>query len=261
MLVNDFVNLVKREQQYGAFATIVNGVVTSGTISDQQTFDILTEVNVRRKRVWAKWDWKWTMEPLSIPVTPNVSNYLVTATSGNAIDRIRSIIPNDPTVSPPVLGAPLQEMEVEDFYAHTQRQWPNTPSQPTRYCNLGQNAAGVWQIMIWPTPSVAFTMTGYAKGVLKTFTLADLTAGTAFDYFPDGVVESILLDGVAAGIKSIKNDLVGAAQKESMFEAGCKLLVGEQAGVARDNSPITTPPPPWWASRNRMRSRRGTGVY
>lgn len=261
MLVNDFINLVKRERRYGASATVVNGVVTAGTIADQPTFDILTEVNVRRKRVWAKWDWKWTMEPLAIPVVPNMNAYNVVAKSGNPIDRIRSLIAYDPTVAPPVLGRPLQEMEVEDFYASTQRLYPNVPDTPSRYCNLGQNAAGQWQVLIWPTPAVAFTLGGYAKGVLKTFTLADLTAGTAFDYFPDGVVESVLLDGVTAGIMAVMGNDAGAAQKELMFEAGCKQLVGEQAGVAHDNSPITTPPPPWYTGRARRRSKRGTGVY
>ena len=35
----------------------------------------------------------------------------------NLIDRIRSIIARDASVTPNVLGGPLQEMELEDFYA------------------------------------------------------------------------------------------------------------------------------------------------
>ncbi len=263
MLINDFINVVKRERRYGTFATIVNGVVTSGTITDQPTFDILNEVNIRRKRIWLKWDWKWMMEELAIPVVPGTVKYGVTSKSGNAIDRIKYLFPTDPSVNPPVSGDEIIELEPGEFNNLTQSQGitPAVPNVPRRYMNRGQNAAGQWQITIWPSPPVAFTISGFAKGILKTFTLADLTAGTAFDYFPDGVVEDVLLDGVSSGVLAIQGQEAEAARLDMQFESKCKLLVGEQAGVARDNSPITSPPPDYYTSRQRMRSKRGTGVY
>ena len=249
--IGDFINLLKREGRYGAA-----GVV------DQAQADILNSINMRGARIWAFADWKWIMESLSFAIAANNNSYVVAAASGNPIDRIHSIIPYDPTVTPPMAGRPLQEMEIEDFYAETQNVVPAITGAPRKYCNLGMNATFSWQILIWPTPSVAFTMTGYAKAVLSTYLAADVVANIALKYFPNGVVLDALFAGCMIDIDSIQGML--APQRlvaEQAWTEKLKALKAEQSGVARDNSPITTPPPPWWSRRNAMRSKKGSGVY
>ena len=250
--LNDFLNILKDEGQYG----------TRNVITDTPTAQLLNSANKRGARIWGFADWKWIMEPLSIPVTPNTNSYLVIATSGNPIDRIHTLIPHDPTTSPPTLGKPLDEMEIEDFYEQTQRQFPNIPDIPTKYCNLGMNAAFQWQIMIAPTPSIAFTMTGYAKAVLYTYLQSDVVANTPFAYFPNGVVLDALFDGCMIDVMALKGASVAdRLQAEAAWVSKLTKLKTEQIGVARDNSSVATPPPPWWAARNRARSKKGTGVY
>lgn len=256
--LKDLMTILERESRYGTPANL-------GLANDQATTDILNSINMRGARIWAFADWKWNMEKLSIPIAPNVNSYLVAAASGNAIDRIHSIIPNDTTVTPPALGKPLDELEIEDFYEKTQQQpptAPNTAVTPSWYCNLGMDALFRWQILIAPTPSQAFTMIGYAKAVLYTYLLADVVANTAFKYFPNSVVLDALFAGCMIDIGMIQGmTAVERLEAENAWLAKLKNLKAEQAGVARDNSPIQTPPPPWWEKRNAMRSKRGTGVY
>ena len=250
--LNDFITILKRNGRYG----------TPAVLGDQNTADILASINMRGATIWGFSDWKWKLEPLSIPVNPNTNAYNVSAASGNPIDRIHSIIPHDPSVTPPVLGAPLQEMEIEDFYRETQRQFPSPPDQPCKYCNLGMNAAGQWQILIWPVPGSAFTMTGYAKAVLYTYVQADVLANNPIQYFPNGVVLDALYSGCMIDIDSIQGlPALSRASAEEAWLRKLKTLAADQASVARDNSPITTPPPPWWSARNRMRSKKSSGVY
>ena len=248
----DLITILKREGRYG----------TPGLVTDQANTDILNSINMRGARIWGYKDWKWIMEPLGFAVTPNVNAYVVAAKSGNQIDRIHSLIPNDPTVTPPVFGKPLQEMEVEDFYAETQNLPQPCAGAPRRYCNLGMNAAGAWQVLIAPTPAVAFTMTGYAKAVLYTYLQADVVANVPIKYFPNGVVLDALFSGCMIDIAMIQGMTEDQkAVAEAAWLRKIEQLANEQMGVARDNSPITTPPPPWWATRNRMRSKKGSGVY
>lgn len=250
MLVSAFVSAMKRETRYG------DPAVTD----DTPTADVVDKINVRRKRIWSKWDWKWAREPLSFAVTPGTSDYVVHATAGAAVivDRILDIIPNDPAVSPAVTGKPLDEVDYREFYTWLATE-PDAPSVPTKYINLGLNAAGFWQVRIWPSPASAFTMHGYAKKVLTTYTVADIAAGTAFDYFPDGVVDNVLRDGVKSLLYEIQGEKVEAARLDLSFENKLNELVQEQAGVATDDSGVTSPPPDSYRWAKRMRG--GTGVY
>lgn len=248
----DFINILKRQSRYGTPSTV-----------DQAQTDILNSINIRGARIWGYKDWRWNMEPLSFAVAPAINAYTVAAASGNPIDRIHSLIPHDTTVAPPVLGTPLQELSVEDFYEKTQQASPVlTGNPPQYYCNLGMDANMAWQILIAPTPSAAFTMTGYAKAVLYTYLAADVTANLAFKYFPNGVILDALLAGCLIDIGMIQGMTAETRlSAEGAWEAKIQHLASEQMGVARDNSPITTPPPPWYTARQRMRSKRGTGVY
>lgn len=252
MAVNltDFINILKKEGRYGTY----------GLNTDQATTDILASINVRGARIWGAADWKWQRELLAFAVAPGTTQYNVTAKSGNAIDRILNVIPNDPTVNPAVSGAPLEEMEIGDFFLKCP-QANVLPDLPSKYINIGQNAAGQWQIILWPSPASAFTMSGFAKAVLYTYLQSDVVANTPIKYFPNGVVLDALMAGCLIDIGRIMGmSAETALAAEQAWELKIKHLEGEQIGVATDNTPKTAPMPDRIVQRMLNRNRRGTRV-
>ncbi len=262
----DFMTWVKRESRYGG-APIISGAAAA---ADRATLDILTSINARRKRIWRKsenWDWQYTQ--LAFAVTPGTVNYAVTPlVAGAGIDRIRNIIPNDSTVVPPISGKALTLRTERQFFEEINNYDPNYSGIPEKYLNMGRDpVTGLWQIRIWPGPVSAFTMGGSAKGVLNTFIIGDVTGVAPFsagniagvinpplDYFPDGIIEDVLFEGVMSDVDYIQGDKEGARNKDQSFEAKIKLLAAEQASAAKDNTPITRPLP--LLVRRRMASRR-----
>lgn len=246
MLLVDFMTMIKRESRYGGSPVQTN---------DAPTTDILASINVRRKRIWRKADWGWAQENLSFVVTPGVVIYAVTCVSGNAIDRIRNIIPNDPLAIPPVGGRPLRQRTEREFFNEIRGYDPTYQGLPRIYLNLGI-VNGFWNIRIWPGPVSTFTMGGSAKGVLNTFLIGDVTGVAPFspfntggianpplDWFPDGVIEDVLFEGVMGDVAAIQGDAADAKARDAAFEGKLKLLASEEAEVARDNTPITSPLP------------------
>ena len=251
MNLNDFIVVVKRECRYG----------DPGATTDQATADILAEVNIRRKRIWRKFDWAWAMEELSFSLTTSTNRYAVTALADptKVVDRLSTLYPIDTSVTPNVKGEPLVQLPLHEYY-----RWcasgTQMPDFPSRYVNFGRNSAGLWTIEVWPTPARAMTMGGWAKKILTTMTAADVAANTSFDYFPDGVVEDVLLDGVKSGIFHVQGADAEAARLDLAFEAKLKLLVSEQAPAGLDNSPPTSPVPDHYRAKKRQRAQRGTWV-
>lgn len=258
MGITDFVNWMKKESAYG----------TPGLNTDTPTSDILTSVNARRNRIWRKpGGWAWSVAQLAIPMTPGQVVYAVTPkTPGQGIDRINNLIPNDPTVSPPVAGRALVQRTERQFYDEIQGCSPTYKGIPTKYLNLGQ-VNGLWNVRVWPGPATAFTMGGSAKGILNTFLIGDVTgvapfspanvaqaANAPFDFWPNGVVEDILFEGVLSDIRFIQQRPQEAAALNASFEAKVKLLAAEEADAAKDNTPLTTKLPA--LVRRRMLSRR-----
>lgn len=278
MGITDFINWIKRESRYGG-PNLLSGTALTG---DQATLDILTSLNARRKRIWRKpGGWPWSVTQLSFQVVPGQVVYPVTpAVVGQGIDRIQNLIPLPTTANPPVLGIPLRErttrqfaIETQDYYLVPPSGGPGVPSYtapPRIYKNLGM-VAGLWNIQIWPSPSSPFTMGGDAKGILNTFLIGDVsgiapfsaanTGGIAncpFDYFPDGVIEDILFEGVMGDVASIQGNAAEAVRRDGNFESKVKLLAAEESDAARDNTPITRPLP--GIVRRRM-NRRGYGRW
>lgn len=249
--LNDFIGILKREGRYGLPATL----------GDQATTDILNSVNVRLARIWGAADWKWQREVLAFQVGPGVIQYGVLAKSGNPIDRILDLIPNDPAVAPPVSGRPLEEMEIGDFYEKCS-QVNVLPDLPSKYINIGQNSSGIWQIILWPSPSSSFTMAGYAKAILYTYLAADVVANTPIGYFPNGVVLDALMAGCLIDIGRIQGMTPETAlAAEAAWEMKIKHLIGDQIGVATDNTPKTAPMPDRIVRRMLHRNRRGIRVH
>ncbi len=258
MNLADFINQVKRETRYG----------TSGLNTDTATLDILARVNTARKEIWSAWNWPWSLEALSFTVTPNTAQYLVRAASGNFVDRITDLIPQDPTTAPPTWGAPLQELERQEFYAWFAQQTPptannSTPGVPTKYVNLGLDPAGtgLWLIELAPLPAAGFLMKGYAKRLLSTYLIQDVNNNVAMGYFPDGVIDYCLLDGVKAGVYEIQGTMDAAKRYDDSFRVKIQRKIAEQGNAGRDDSGITAPPPDAWRWKQRMRNRGGSGVY
>ena len=249
--VADFIKIAKRESRYGLV----------GTTGDQATTDVLNELNIRRKRIWAYWNWKWALEKLSFAIAINTTQYTVAAASGNPIDRITDLIPQDSTVTPAVWAAPLQELERQDFYSWWAAQPSDSADIPAKYVNLGMDANQAWLIEVAPKPSQAFTMKGFAKKKLATYTAADITANTLMDYFPDGVVETVLLDAVLSGIFHIQGMDAVAAQIDAEMNRELLQMKTEQDMADKDDSGIVTKPPPSMIWKRRSRSKFGTGTF
>ncbi len=270
MGITDFISWVKRESRYGGAPLISN------SNTDQPTIDILTSLNARRKRLWRKpGNWPWFVEQLSFPVIPGQVVYSVAALSGNKIDRIQNLIPVDPNATPPVSGLPLT-LRTERQFAVDSRDYSSPSgagangifvSIPRIYKNLGL-VNGLWNIQIWPSPSQAFTMAGSAKGILNTFLIGDVTglgpfsagntgqiANPPFDYFPDGVIEDILFEGVMSDVARIQGQAAEAKSGDDSFEGKIKLLAAEEANAAKDDTPITRQMPALVMRRMRRRSR------
>ncbi len=243
-------SIVKRPGRYGSPAVQ----------TDQATTDILASVNLRRKRIWKKWDWAFSLEPLSFSITAN-SNGPFTVTSANnpalAVDRITDLYPVDTTVTPNVSGRPLLQTTRQDFYANVAA-GTQVPGDPYKYINAGRNSSGLWQIYLGPQASAATTLKGWAKKILSTFTQSDVIANTAFDYFPDGVIEDVLLDGVLSDVARIQGNDVEAARLDISFEHKLKQMVQEQNNVGKDDSPQASSPPQWYMDKKR--ARRGSTV-
>lgn len=246
--LGDFIGIVKRESRYG----------TLGNNGDQATLDILNAVNVRATRIWGAAEWKWRREALAIPMVVGTNEYTVETVSGGLIDRILNIIPLDLTVSPPIQGQPLKERTEREFYLKCDMRPQSNSGAPTDYYNKGMNAAGKWTIVVWPAPTSVFTMSGSAKMVLTDYVLADVVANNPITYFPNGVVLDALLAGVMINVARIQGmtelEAVGA---EEAWERKIKRLIGEQIGVATDNTPLTSPLPDYIVSRRRGRRYKG----
>lgn len=237
-------NIVKRQGRYG----------TPDDLTDQATVDILAAVNVRGARIWGARDWKWQREALSFAMVAGTKAYTVAAASANPIDRILHLIPDGSTMSPPQDADPLDQMEIGAFYR--QSSVIATPGVPKKYCNIGMDANGSWQIIVSPTPSSAFTMKGYAKAVLVTYTQADVVANSAIKYFPNGVVLDSLLAGCLISVGRIQGMTPETAlAAEQAWESKIKSLGAEQIGADKDNTPITSPLPDYITRRIGSRGR------
>lgn len=243
----DFMDVIKREGRYGS-PSITN---------DRATTDILNSINIRRKAIWAKWDWKWALEPLATPMIIGQRNYSISSKSGALVSRITDLIPQDRTVTPPILGFPLTQLERQDFYAWVANS-ESTGDVPSKYVNLGLDSNGKWKVEIWPPPATVFTMAGFAKGILEDITLANILANDSFGYFPDGIIEVLLKTGVLSDIERINGDKEEAARLDISFENKLDEKVQQQSNAGRDDSGITSPVPDSYRWLKRM--RRGSTV-
>ena len=248
--VGDLYRIASRTGQYGTPAS------SPGWASSTPAQDILDAINVRLIRVWAAANWRWRHEDLAIPLIANQDVYEVASSSGNPIDRIISLYPVDKTKTPTRRGRPMVEMTERDFLSKDYPRSDFCSGAPSKYWNYGMNSNNVWRIQLAPIPraSVPYIIGGSAKMVLNPtpaalsagailFALADITANTSIPYFPNGVVVDCVLTGVLSDIAGCKGDTAGQSAKDAMFERKIVTLMGEQLGVATDDTPVTSEPP------------------
>ncbi len=245
--VKDFLSRLVREGQFGNLATL-------GNAGDQPTLDLLAAMNNRLAAIWSEADWKWARELLKFALTPKVRQYEVTAVSGNFIDRIQLLIPFDSSglfAPANLVGKPLKGHTDYDFYEHVmQESWngnsvPGTPTPsygaPRDYYVVEINPDGNWLIVVDPMPTLAAYMGGFAKAILSTYQLADVAANNPILYFPNGVVNDALFQGMMIDVFLLKGgDLGKAATMEQAFEAKIRRLAKQQIGVTADNTPRQT---------------------
>jgi hypothetical protein len=250
MGITDFINWIKRESRYGGSPLISN------SNTDQPTLDILTSLNARRKRIWRKpGNWRWFVEQIQFNVVAGQYVYPVTAKSGNRIDRIQDLWPVDLTVTPNAYGLPFKQRTPRQFAQDVVRN--SIPKDYSGiYKNIGLDSTGKWTVELALCPAAPFTMGGEAKGVLNTFLIGDVTGigpfsvgnvaqapNATLDYFPDGVIEDVLFEGVMADVALIQGNEASHDAKDGAFETKIKMLAAEETDAAKDNTPIQRPLP------------------
>lgn len=250
--LGDFVVHLKRESRYGQIAVT----------NDQPTADILTSINKRLAPIWARHEWGWGRELLSFNLVAGQRQYAVAAASGNKIGRIQDLIPYDPSGTY-LNGQPLIQRTTRKFFElhGTPRgaaavAEPAVGAGPAEYYQVDVDATNVRNVVIWPTPQAASKMGGYAKGLLTSYTNADIVANNPILYFPNDLVLDSLFSGCMIDIALIQGMTV---ENSFALEAGWKRkidnLVSDVDGDSKDNTPPTTALPKTVA-RMRSRSRR-----
>lgn len=241
--IGDLAKRIVREGQYGSLASL-------GQLTDQPSIDIINSINSRMAPIWGRGDWKWTNEAISIVLVPLQRTYNVGTVSGNLIDRIKDIIPYDPT-NTFLQGAPLKEHTARDFYQYVaQPRWDgNSVGGPASY-NQGYPSDyyivglvnGVWSIQVDPVPITAGKLGGFAKSLRTIYTTADIIANTAIAYFPNDVVIDPLFYGCMIDIGLIRQILTATTSipAEQTFKRKIDQLWSDQSEVATDNTPPTT---------------------
>lgn len=258
--VKDLLSRLMRQGQFGNIATL-------GNPGDQPTLDLIASLNSRLAPIWGEADWKWARESIRFALAPNVRQYTVATVSGNKIDRIQLLVPYDVTGAF-LQGDPLNGRTELDFYTYcTMPKWDansgggssnwNTGA-PEDYYIVNLDANGNWTIIIDPVPVIASFMGGFAKALLPTYAIADVVANTVISYFPNGVVNDALFQGMMIDVGLLKGMTIeNAAGLENAFQAKIRRMVKQQIGVTTDNSPRTTRLPKV-VSRSGV-SRRGFG--
>lgn len=253
MGLNDFIKKLKREGQYGEV----------DVTDDQRTLDLLAAVNARRERVWSFKDWPWSIEELSFALTVgSLGPYSVTALADAArlVDRIIVLYPVDTSVSPNIPGKPLDQSLLRDYYA-----WDRAGAQqsgvPTRYVNLGQNSSGLWQVQLNKAPTAAMSIKGWAKKVLTTLTISDVTSNASMGHFPQGVIDGVLEEGCRADVARLNGDKAEAMRLDVSFENKLSAKGQEQQSAGRDDTPLESPPPDSYRFKKRARAANRAGVY
>ncbi len=247
--LGDFVVHLKREGKFGQIA-ITN---------DQPTADILTSINKRLAPIWARHEWTWGRELLAFDLAANVRQYAVTSVSGNKIGRIQDLIPYDSTGTF-LNGQPLKQRTTRKFFElhGTPRGLAASPDYsieggPAEYYQVDVDATNVRNVVIWPTPQRVSKMGGFAKGLLTSYTIADIVANNPILYFPNDLVLDSLFAGCMIDIALIQGMTVeNSFALEGAWKRKISDLVSDAAGDATDNTPITTSLP---VSVGRMRSR------
>jgi hypothetical protein len=248
--LGDFVAHLKREGRYGQVANT----------NDPPTNDILTSINKRLVPIWARHEWEWGREPLSFNIVAGVRQYDVASASGNAIGRIQDLIPFDSSGTF-LNGKPLKQRTTRKFFELHGADWGAQAQYdigdyagPKEYYQVGVDATNKRSIVLWPTPSAASKMGGYAKGLLASYTLADLVANNPILYFPNDLVLDALFSGCMIDIAMLQGMTVeNAFSLEGAWKNKIRDLVSDAAGDSKDNTPITTALP---ATVGRLRSRR-----
>lgn len=234
MTVAEFVQLCKRTQRYGDI----------GNTSDQVTTDIIRYLNLKAKRFWRRWPWDWSLEDISIALAVGTADYTLSANIGDIIVLV-----------PPAGDDYLKPLSLRRYY-----QWYKSSGEGngdvTNYVKLGRDGTtGGFKIRLWKTPSETGTVTGHGKKRLTTYTVADIAAGTSIGYFPDEVMD-ILMVGVNSLIAGAQGNKEEEFALNSSFERMMRDLIPEDTDP--DEEP-TSPPPDAYVWKKRKRG--GTSYY
>lgn len=247
--IGDFVSHLKRESRYGQVAVT----------NDPATNDILTSINKRLAPIWARREWEWGRELLAFDLAVGVRQYAVAAVSGNKIGRIQDLIPYDSTGTF-LNGQPLKQRTTRKFFELHGAPRGSSPAAeqtdgegPSEYYQVDVDATNVRNIVIWPTPTAVSKMGGFAKGLLTSYTLADIVANNPILYFPNDVVLDSLFSGCMIDLALVQGMTVeNSFSLEGAWKRKITDLVSDVAGDSIDNTPITTQMP---GTVSRMRSR------
>lgn len=234
MTLADLVIAIKRQGRFGDIANT----------SDQSTLDVLTSVNARRSRFWRKYNWDWSLQPISLSYVRDTTEYTIIPASAIGDVLLLAISGK----------GPLTRITPKRYY-----QWKLSDtvvySTPKEYFHRGLDSNGRFQITLWPTPDAAGTIVGFGKKKITDYVVGDIATNTGLEYFPDYTHE-ILIQGGLSDIAKIQGDMAASGAFNAEFERQMQQLVPEV--TSQGDQELSSPPPDRYVFAKRARSGTNT---
>lgn len=153
MNLDQFIANEKRTTQYG----------NPAAAADQAAKDILIAINNRIDRICQNWLWDWLFAPVSISLSPEVTDYTLPA----AIRKIVDIDAGRGSLSP---------ITLKEYHRYRKAPAGGTvEGAPGWYFYIGRDATtGARKIRVGDIPATASTLVGFGKLKVARFVEADL---------------------------------------------------------------------------------------
>src|SRR3990167_3869977 len=232
MNLADFVEQRKVENSYGD--------PSDTSYTDQASENIIRALNDCMRRFWRKFPWDWSVTAISQSVgadSPDV-------TFGSTIGQIL------------LLGIQGERGYLRPMSFKYYLEWKKTKADETgsvtHYIRTGRTSNNL-QIKLWRRNQSAFTLEGWGKTRLTTYSTSDIAANTGIAYFPEEV-HDILGIGVDARIQKIMGKAGEFSQLDSKFEKMIEEIIGEEQTNKPDDD-STTPAPGYFKRRWKFRGK------
>jgi hypothetical protein len=233
MNLDQFIADLKRKTQYG----------NPATVNDQSAKDVLAAINSGLDRIAKNWLWDWLYEPITITLSPGVTDYTLDAD----IRKIVDIYAGN--------HSSLRNISIKEYHKYAKADGSLGESgegDPGWYLYIGRDASGARKIRIGNIPSSGTTLAGFGKLKLTRFSESDLGTAKSLLPFPEEG-EDVLAAFVLADIYRYQGKKELIFPQEASAEAKLKAWRGEEATEPANTATSALPD----YLRRKMAARRG----